>query len=207
MRIFAVLFFLLANVAGAVDVGLAGVIGSKAILVIDGGSPRTLAVGEQHSGIKVISVRSDSVLLEIDGKQRSLKVGQNVTSTSSQEGATARLMADNAGHFFANGQINGRLVKFIVDTGASNISLSASEAKRLGLDLSMGTRIALSTANGTTAGLMIKLNSVKVGEITVHNIDAVVTEQDMPFVLLGMSFLNRTSMERNGDVMILKQRF
>ncbi|MCL2021844.1 MAG: retroviral-like aspartic protease family protein [Betaproteobacteria bacterium] len=209
MKLFAILLFLVASAAGAVEVGLAGVMGSKALLVIDGGSPRAFAAGEQYNGVKVISVQGQSAILEIDGKRRSLKVGQNATSavSSEQGGAVARLTADSAGHFFTNGQINGRSVKFVVDTGASNVSLGNSEARRLGLDLSRGTPGQTMTANGVANVILIKLDMVKVGDITLRNIDATVVQQDMPFVLLGMSFLNRTSMQREGEVMVLKQRF
>ncbi|MDR1850393.1 MAG: TIGR02281 family clan AA aspartic protease [Zoogloeaceae bacterium] len=209
MKFFALALFLLAGAASAVEVGLAGVMGSKALLVINGSSPRAFAVGEQYNGVKVIEVQPQGVVLEIQGQRRSLRVGQNAASSAApgQDGAVARLTADSAGHFFTNGQINGRSVKFVVDTGASSISIGPAEARKLGLDLSRGTQMQLSTANGVTPAVGIKLDTVRVGDITLRNVDAVVGQQDMPFVLLGMSFLNRTNMQREGDILLLKQRF
>ncbi|MCL2021845.1 MAG: TIGR02281 family clan AA aspartic protease [Betaproteobacteria bacterium] len=209
MKFFAILLFLVVSAAGAVEVGLAGVMGSKALLVIDGGNPRAFATGEQYNGVKVISVQGQSAILEIDGKRRSLKVGQNATSavSSDQGGGRARLTAGRRGHFYTNGQINGRSVKFMVDTGASYVSLGASEARRLGLDLSRGESVRTHTANGTASKLKIKLDMVKVGDITLRNIDAVVGQQDMSHILLGMSFLSRTSMQYEGDTLLLQQRF
>jgi aspartyl protease family protein len=181
--------------------------GSRAILVIDGGNPRAVAVGEQHGGIKVIAVHEQNAVLEIDGRQRTLKMGQNVASTvsSDQERGTARLTVDSTGHFLATGQINGHSVRFMVDTGASNIAMGISEARRLGLDMSLGTPGQAITANGVVNITLIRLDTVTVGEITLRNVEATVG-QDMPFVLLGMSFLSRTSMQRDGDTMVLKRR-
>ncbi|MCL2075877.1 MAG: TIGR02281 family clan AA aspartic protease [Betaproteobacteria bacterium] len=209
MKFFAILFFFLSGVAGAVEVGLAGIMGSKALLVIDGGNPRAFAVGQQHNGVKVIAVQAQSAILEINGQRRTLRIGQNAISSVSagQEGATARLTADSTGHFLANGQINGRSVRFMVDTGASSVSLGSSDARRLGLDLSKGARGQTMTANGVASVVLVKLDTVRVGDITLRNVDATVLQQDLPFVLLGMSFLNRTSMQREGDTMVLKQRF
>jgi len=209
MKFFLLCLFFLSGAASAVEVGLAGVMGSKALLVINGGSPRAFAVGEQYNGVKVIEVQAQGVVLEIEGQRRSLRVGQNAASATApgQEGAVARLTADSSGHFFANGQINGRSVKFVVDTGASVVSIGAGEARKLGLDLSRGTHMQMATANGVSRAVGIKLDTVKVGDITLRNVDAVVGQQDMPFILLGMSFLNRTNMQREGDTMTLKQRF
>lgn len=53
----------------------------------------------------------------------------------------------------------------------------------------------------------MKLDNLRVGEITMNNVDALVHQQDMPFALLGMSFLNRMEMQREGDTMTLKKRY
>jgi aspartyl protease family protein len=191
----------------ATEVGLAGVIGNKALLTIDGAPPRTLAVGQSHLGVKLLAVQGDNAQIEIDGKRRSLKVGQNaIGAPSSNANSRIVLTADALGHFRTTGSINGRPVRFLVDTGASMIGLSASEAKRLGLDLSRAQRDMAATANGMIAVHHVTLNTVKVGDITLHNVAASVMPQDMPFILLGMSFLNRMKMERDGDTMTLTQR-
>lgn len=193
--------------AQAVNVGLAGVLGSKAILVIDGASPRTLAVGQEYAGIRVLAVQGDSVQVEIEGKRRSLRVGQNAIGEASSGNAPVVLTSDGQGHFQTTGAINGVSIRFLVDTGATSISLGASDARRLGLDLSKAEKGVSQTANGKTVVHRIKLNSVKVGDIVIHNVDGVVHSQDMPFALLGMSFLNRTDMRREGDTLTLKKRF
>lgn len=189
--------------------GLVGVMGSKAILVIDGDAPRTMAVGQEKNGVKLVSVQEGGVTVTIDGKRRSLKVGQNVEGGGSGggENASVTLIADAHGHFRPTGSINGQSTRFLVDTGASAISLGASDAKRLKLDLSNARQGLSQTANGTAMVYRVRLDTVRVGDIELHNVEGVVHQQDMPYALLGMSFLNRVSMQREGDTMTLKKRF
>ncbi|MDR3054597.1 MAG: TIGR02281 family clan AA aspartic protease [Zoogloeaceae bacterium] len=193
----------------ATEVGLAGILGSKAMLTIDGSAPRTLAVGQSYNGVKLLSVQGDSVQVEINGNRRSLRIGQNAVgvASSASENARATLTADVRGHFQTTGSINGLPVRFLVDTGASLVSMSASDAKHLGLDLSRAKTGMAMTANGVVKTYEVTLNTVKVGGITLHNVAASVSSQDMPYLLLGMSFLNRTKMERNGDTMTLTQQY
>ena len=77
----------------------------------------------------------------------------------------------------------------------------------MGLDTSKAQVGMTSTANGNVKVLLVKLDSVRVGEIVLNNVDATVLPQDMPFVLLGMSFLNRMEMQRSGATMTLQQRY
>lgn len=193
----------------AADVGLAGLFPGKALLTINGGPPRTVPVGvKTDEGVKVVSIEGETASIEIDGKKRVLRVGQNVASQSSGGGpATAVLTADGQGHFLTTGNINGSTVRFLVDTGASLISLGAGDARRMGIDPGKGQRGIANTANGQAVIYRVKLDSVRVGEIVLNNVDAAVQEQDMPFVLLGMSFLNRMEMQRDGSTMTLKKRY
>jgi aspartyl protease family protein len=191
------------------DVGLAGQFPGKALLTINGGAPRIVAIGvATEEGVKVLSVQGETATIEVDGKKRVLRVGQNVASQSSGSGpASATLTADAAGHFLTIGNVNGTTIRFIVDTGASTISIGASDARRIGIDPSKGQMGYSQTANGVTQVSLVKLNSVRVGDIVLNNVDATVHQQDLPFALLGMSFLNRMEMQRNGETMTLKQRY
>ncbi|MCM8595069.1 TIGR02281 family clan AA aspartic protease [Accumulibacter sp.] len=193
----------------AVDVGLAGVFPGKALLVIDGGSPRTVAVGTTtREGVTVVSIDGETATIDVDGKRRALRVGQNVASPATPAGgATATLTADGSGHFLTTGSINGTTVRFLVDTGATFVALGANEARRLGIDPGRGETIVVNTANGQAMAARLKLDTVRVGEIVVNNVDAVLHQQDMPFVLLGMSFLNRMEMKRDGESMTLRKRY
>ena len=195
--------------AQATDVGLAGLFPGKALLTINGGQPRIVAVGDRtDEGVKVLVIEGEMATLDVDGKKRVLRVGQNVAMQPSGGGpATAVLTADAAGHFYTTGTINGSSVRFIVDTGASLVSLGASEARRIGVDASRGLRGITNTANGQAVVSRVKLDTVRVGEIVLNNVDAMVHQQDMPIALLGMSFLNRMEMQRNGETMTLKKRY
>ena len=117
------------------------------------------------------------------------------------------LTADARGHFYSTGNINGSTVRFLVDTGASMISLGAGDARRIGVDPAKGVPGVANTANGQTVVSRVKLNSVRVGEIELNNVDALVHQHDLPVTLLGMSFLNRMEMQRNGDTMTLIKRY
>lgn len=199
---------LLAGPVGAVDVGVAGIFPGKAILVINNGAPRTVPVGgKTPEGIKVLGVDGERATLEVDGKRRVVRIGQQTSMSGDSGGTSVTLNADLRGHFIGGGAINGVATRFMVDTGATNVVIGAQEARRLGLEARNGEAGYSQTANGTVRTSRIKIDSLRIGEVTVHNVDAEVTSSDMPFVLLGMSALNRFEMQRDGDRMTLKKRF
>ncbi len=194
--------------ANAVDVGLAGLMGSKALLMIDGGEPEAVAVGQSLSGVKLVSIQGDQAVIEIGGKKRPLRVGQHAVGSASPDGSGRTILtADGQGHFFTTGTVNGTSVRFIVDTGATMISLGATDAKRIGIDTSRGVKGLTTTANGQAVVSKVQLDTVRVGDITLHNVDAVVHQTELPMALLGMSFLNRLEIQQDGTTMTLKKRF
>jgi aspartyl protease family protein len=209
----ALLVLLAAAPARAADVNLNGVVGKRALVVIDGGKARWLTAGETSpEGVKLVSVDGDSAVIEIAGKRETLTMGQAMrlgpATGASSGGKSVVLAADGQGHFFASGAINGGSVRFLVDTGASFISMSSADAKRLGIDFTKGERAFTSTANGVVPTYRVKLDEVRVGDVSVTNVDGMVhTGNALPVVLLGMSFLNRMEMRREGEKMILTKRY
>jgi len=202
------LCFLFSLGLGAQEVGLAGIIGSKALLMINGAPPRSVPQGSTVDGVKVVAVQGDQVIIEIGGRKRPLRVGQHAVGVIPEGGADKLVLnADGQGHFFTTGVINGVSVRFLVDTGASMISLGASDARRMGLDFNRGQKGMSQTANGQVVVSKIQLDNVRVGGVTLHQVDAVIHQTDMPIALLGMSFLNRMEMQRDGNTMTLKKRF
>lgn len=191
------------------EVGLAGLFPGKVLLTINGGVPRIVAVGAKtEEGVRVLSVDGETAVLEVDGKKRVLRVGQNVASQpSASRPATAVLTADGRGHFLTTGTVNGSSIRFLVDTGASVISLGAADARRIGIDASKGERGMSNTANGTIWVSRVRLDTVRIGDIVLNNVEASVSEHDLPFALLGMSFLNRMEMQRDGQTMTLRKRY
>jgi aspartyl protease family protein len=205
MRVACLMAGLWPFVACGANVGLAGLFPGKALLTIDGGVPRIVAVGAKtREGVTVVAIEGDTATIEIDGKRRVLRVGQNVAEQASGSGqAKIVLTADAQGHFYTTGYINGISVRFVVDTGATLIAIGASDARRIGLDPGKGTRMLIDTANGRINASRIKLDSVRVGEIVLNNVDAAVHSSELPVVLLGMSFLNRMQMQRSAGTMTL----
>ena len=202
---------LAAGVAGAAEVALIGVIGDKAaVLALDGGEPKTVKLGQSWNGITVLSVEKDRAVVDVKGEKRVLHIGQHYRSGAATVTGRGKvtLAADPRGHFFADGTVNGVPVRFVVDTGATLISLPQRDADRLGIDYRSGQRGTSRTANGPAAVYLVKLSAVKVGGIELHNVDALVHDgSGLDQALLGMSFLNRLEMQRDGGTMTLIQRF
>jgi len=198
-----------AGPAAAADVNVVGLFGNKAVVSIDGGQPRTLSVGQKAAeGVALVSVDGESATFEIDGKRRTLKMGQAYSGRATGNGNQRTVLkADGQGHFVADGQVNGAAVRFLVDTGATLIALPATDARRMGVSYLNAPRGVVNTANGSAAAYKVKLDTVRVGDITINNVDAVVHGTEMPWVLLGMSFLNRLQMNRQGDELKLVKRF
>lgn len=209
MKSLLVLLALLPALATAQSVQLAGQMGRKALLVIDGQTV-TLGVGESRGGVTLRSLDGQQAQVEWGGRTSTLTVGgAPVRVGGGAAGAGGRsivLSVGPGGHFLTAGQINGRAVRFMVDTGATTIALGQAEAQAIGLDYQQGQRVMMNTANGASTGWLVTLSAVSVGEVTVANVQAVVMPASMPYVLLGNSFLSRFQMRRENDVMRLDLR-
>lgn len=197
--------------AAAQTVSLQGMMGRKALLVIDGGAPRSVAPGETVQGVTVLTTLGDQALVEIKGKKHTLRIGDSQVSVGGSGGGgrgnKVVLSAGSGGHFMSQGTINGRAVQFMVDTGASAVGLGVSEAERVGLNYKAGQQVRMQTANGVSPGWLVRLASVRIGDVEVFDVEAVVGTQSMPYVLLGNSFLSRFQMRRDNEQMVLERRF
>ena len=196
--------------AHAESVTLTGTIGSRAILVIDGGAPKTLAVGERIQNVRLVSLQDGTAVVEAGNQRVTLRMDTpiSVGKPMTNNGNTRIVLpAGSGGHFMTQGAINGRTVTFMLDTGATSVALSAADAERIGLVYKNGAPVQVSTANGIVTGYRVRLDSVRVGDVDVAGVDAVVSPQSMPYVLLGNSFINRFSMRRDSDQMVLEKRY
>jgi aspartyl protease family protein len=207
--IFAVLIcFISAQFVYAADIIVLGLFKNKAIVKIDG-KQRTLKKGKKSpEGVTLISADSDVAILEVDGKEQEFKLGQHVgMSFTKKKKAEAKIMRVN-GMYGTTGFINGQPVYFLVDTGATWIAMNSNQARSLGINFRYtGKRDFVSTANGVVPVYRITLDKVRVGEIELTNVAAGVLEGNSPTkVLLGNSFLNRVEMQRQGQVMLVKQK-
>ena len=199
-----------ASVLAATAVTVVGLFPGKAVVVINGQAPRTLSVGQKTpEGITLLATATDNATFDIDGKRVTLDVGQHFAPPrAASAGQTVNLSADSGGHFYSMGQINGRAVRFLVDTGATAITFSSGFAQSAGIDYRKGERMQTQTANGIANAYRVMLDQATVGEITLYQVEGVVIEGEGPNIaLLGMSFLNRMEMRRDGASMVLTKRY
>jgi len=184
----------------------------KAILVIEK-KRRVLEIGQTSpEGVTLLKTNTanETVSIRVDGKEQELGLN-SVLGSSFQKGEPPKvtLYSDRIGQFQTDGRINGKLVRFLVDTGASTIALSSVTAKKIGLDyISLGRPSVASTASGYVRMYTVKLTTVKIGAITLHNVDAGVIEGTHPTeVLLGMSFLGKLKVKQEGNKMELIKKY
>lgn len=199
------------NVFANTQVNVVGLFSNKAVVTINGGTPQSLSAGQTKNGVKLISADSESATFVIEGKRQVLKMGQAAsvaTSSGSEVNSPVNLFADSRGHFYGNLNINGASLKYVVDTGATSVAMNSGDAKFAKIDYEKGEKIMLSTANGDVGAYLVKLNTLKIGTIVLNNIEAVVHEGGSPpYVLLGMSALNRVEMKRDNSVMTLTKKY
>jgi aspartyl protease family protein len=196
--------------AAAQDVTLAGSMGQKALLVIDG-QPHTLAVGQSAMGVTLLQLGDGQAQVQRGSSSATLRLGAapaRLSGTTQVPSAAQEIVlpVGLGGHFTSAGAINGRAVQFMVDTGATLVALSQSEAERIGLDWRGGPRALTQTANGPVPVHRVSLGKVRVGEVEVSNVEAVVMPAQMSYVLLGNSFLGRFQMRRENDVLRLERK-
>lgn len=206
----ALSLLLAAAAATAQSVAYNGRLGDKAVLVVDG-VPRTLAVGASVGKVRLVGVDAEAAVVEIDGRRATLPLGAaqaNLGGADSPGGGTRIVLtADGAGHFVTPGTINGRTTSFLVDTGATSVALGRAEAERLGIDWKRGQRGLTATANGTVEAHRVTIGALRVGDVTVYEVAAVVLPLPMPHVLLGNSYLTRFQMKRENTQLTLDRRY
>ncbi len=206
----AALLSLLPALAAAQSVSMSGSLGDKALLVIDG-QPRTVAVGATVGGVKVIKVTGSETVVEVGGRRQTLALGGAQVNlggaATAGSGTQIVLAAGPGGHFVTSGTVNGSAARFVVDTGATTIAMGEADAKRIGLDYTRGQRGVVRTANGDVPAYRVSLREVRIGDVTVHGVDATVIPGSMDVMLLGNSFLSRFQMRRDADVLVLDKRY
>jgi len=202
---------LFAGLAAATQVRVVGLFPGAAVVNLDG-RRQLLKVGQEGpGGIRLISADSRGALLRVDGVEQRYELTREYGSGDgfAPPGRTRLSVArGDGGHYWVAGSVGGQPVQFLVDTGATAVALSETQARRLGLDYRGGGRpIRVNTANGTTQGWQVKLNRVKVGALEVLGVEAVVLQGDSPTTaLLGMSFLNRVRWREEQGLLMLESK-
>ncbi len=202
------LLWALAAAAHAQSITFNGMLGDRALLVING-KASTVPVGGSVQGVKLLRLDGDHAQIEVAGKSQSLRLGGSfAVDTSSGGGGGSKIILPTGpgGHFMGTATVNGHPVPFVVDTGATLVAISSDEAQRLGLDYASSRAGGVMTANGVAAARLLTLSSVRVGDVTLSNVEAVVVPQPMPYMLLGNSFLSRFQMRSDSDGLVLEKK-
>jgi aspartyl protease family protein len=196
---------------GVEDVHVVALFKDRVAVMIDG-KRRLLGKGETSpEGVTLVSADSNGAVFRYQGQtlQRQLDGRVRAAKPTAATGSEVQVFRDLQGMFRTVGSINGLPVSFLVDTGASSIAMNANQARRLGIDhLVVGDPTYVATASNVEQAYRLKLDVVKVGNITLRNVDAVVMQGAQPSeVLLGMSFLNRLELVNQGDKLIRRRKY
>ncbi|MEX8518479.1 MAG: TIGR02281 family clan AA aspartic protease [Leptothrix sp. (in: b-proteobacteria)] len=187
--------------AGAQTLAMAGSMGERAVLVIDGHAA-VVAQGSSVGSVRVRRIEPSSIEVETATGRRTVILGGSPVSVGSAgDVPPQRQLVLNAAPdklFRSEALLNGVLVNVVVDTGASLVSMSLLQAQRLGLELAQAPRTTVQTANGQVNGWRITLERVQLGRLESRRVDAVVLDTDLPYVLLGNSFLGRFQLQWQG---------
>lgn len=191
---------------------LQGILGSKALLLVDG-QRLMLSVGQaEKSGVSVLRIGADQVEIAIDGQHRRLRLGDAYSVTGpykERKSVEVVIFRDKRGMYSTIGSINGLPVSFLVDTGATTVAMNKQHAKRLAIDFRVtGKPTIVGTASGMTRAYQVMLDKVSVGDIVLRNVPGVVMDGNFPTqVLLGMTFLGKLELQREGGRLHLKKTF
>jgi len=190
------------------NVSVVALFKDRVVLLIDG-RQQALGVGQTSpEGVRLISATSKEAVLEVNGKVALYRLSNQVgTNYAKRKESSIQIARNPQGMYMVDGNINSFAVRFLVDTGATNVAMNAAEAKRLGIDSRLNGRpLTVSTASGNASAYQIRLDKVKVGDIELRDVEGVVVEGGFPTeVLLGMSFLGRLEMQNTGQTLVLKQ--
>lgn len=191
------------------QVQLNGMLGARAALLIIDGEPVTVQLGASARGVKLVALEDGSAVVEYAGRRQTLTLGAAPGRVVTQKAAPRQIVLPMGpgGHYTTMGTINGQVTSFLVDTGATSVAISQIEAEKLGLRYMYGRRIVTMTANGVVPAYQLQLASVRIGDVDVRDVEAIVIPGLMGHVLLGNSFLNRFQMRRENDVMTLELRY
>ncbi|WP_442964755.1 retropepsin-like aspartic protease family protein [Pseudomonas sp. GOM7] len=139
-----------------------------------------------------------------DWEERQRNPNQVPHSVHGQGYVEVSLAGNRQGHYLLDGQINDQPVTFLLDTGATAVAIPETLARRLGLK--RGAPITLSTANGRTTGHRTRLDNLRLGDILLHDVAALIAPgMDGDEVLLGMSALKQLEFTQKGGTLVLRQ--
>lgn len=198
------------NDGNSLDVKVLGLFKNMAVLNIND-QRKVIHVGEKVQGnMRLLAANSEKAVFEIKGRRIVLSMSESDairTDLPVSSGHMAQLIS-NGGLYSVTGVVNGQLADFVVDTGASYVTMSPQQAQMLHLDYRSNARkIMMNTANGKSTAHVFTVKSIRIGGIELHNVEAAVMNNlASSKILLGMSFLKQVDMQHGPGMMVLKQR-
>lgn len=194
--------------AYAASVKVIGLFTDKALLQIDS-QQKLLTKGQTFAGVTLLSASGRGAVISMDGETRKLGLNQGIQGNYKKPDRTvSKIYADFQGMYYIAGRINGRPIRFLVDTGATYLTMSGSQAQKIGIDYTKGVKGFANTAAATVPVWQVTLDNVSIGGIRASNVEATIIEGSRPHdALLGNSFLKHTRLQRTGNVMELQQKY
>ena len=189
------------------DMQAVGLMQGMAILEVDG-QRVVIRNGQTKQGVTLITADSKEAIVKYKGKQLTLQLGLSVTSSYAEPVAEkVRLYRADNGHYFTRIKINGRTINTLVDTGATKVAMSSDVAKSLGINYASGRKGKSSTAGGLVTSYSLTADHIQMGGIKKYGVPISVVEGSFPEIpLLGMSFLNRLTMNEKDGVLTLTNK-
>ena len=181
---------------------------NKALLQV-GAQQKIVKSGETFEGVTLQSASGRGAVVVIDGQTMTLDLNQSIAGNFKKPSLDkVRIVPDAQGMYFVRGKINGRPIKFLVDTGATNVVMSGRQARALKIDFKKGLRGQAQTAAAIVEAWRVTLNSVSIGDIKLSNVTATVIDGDQPReALLGNSFLGQTDMQQADSALVIRKRY
>ncbi len=194
--------------AQAVGVKAIALFSNKALLQV-GDKQKIVSAGETFEGVLLQSATGRGAVVVIDGEAIKLGLNQAIAGNFKKpERTSLKILADRGGMYYVNGTINGHSTSFLVDTGATYVTLSGNKAKALNIDFKSGVRGTANTASEVVPVWQVMLSSVNIGGIKLNNVTATVIEGSRPYeVLLGNSFLRHTDILQADSVLEIRKRY
>lgn len=196
--------------ASSIKIEVVGLFKNAAVVKVNGQQKILKLNKPDVSGALLVEANSKSAVIAVNGKSQRYYLGRSIGAQYQEHKASEVVIQRNGyGQYITSGSINGLNVTFLLDTGATTVAMNENTAKRLGIDYRVnGVEGQAMTAGGVTRSWMVKLDSVKVGEISVPGVRAAVIQGDAPhYVLLGMTYLDFVNFSEKNQAITLQKKF
>jgi aspartyl protease family protein len=194
--------------AEAAGVKVIALFSNKALLQVDE-QQKIVKSGETFEGVTLQSASGRGAVVVIDGETMTLSLNQSISGNFKKpDRSRIRIVPDARGMYYVKGKINGVSTIFVVDTGATNVTMSGRKARALNIDFKKGLTGRAQTAAAVVPVWQIRLDTVSIGDIKLNNVTATVIDGDQPGeVLLGNSFLRHTDMQQADSALVILKRY